>query len=136
MAITLSAAASTAAINAACNAIVDLIDAGAGAGTIVLRTAADAEVARLTFSDPAFGAASAGTATANAITNDSDAAGSASAVTKFTVEDSDLTEVFNGAVAESGSDLNIDDGTPGGGVIINVNAVVSISSITFTISFV
>ena len=136
MAITLSSAASTAAINAACNAIVDLVDGGAGAGTIVLKTAVDAEVARLTFSDPAFGSAAAGVATANAITNDSDAAGNASPVTKFAVEDSDVVEVWTGAVAESASDLNIDDGTPGGGVVIDTNAVVSISSITFTIAFV
>jgi len=136
VAITLSSAASTAAINAACDAIVDLVDGGAGAGTIKLRTAADAEVATLTFSDPAFGSAAAGVATANSITNDSDATGSASAVTKFTVEDSDLTEIWNGAVAESASDLNMDDGTPGGGVIIDTNAVVSISAITFTIAFV
>jgi len=135
VAITLSSAASTAAINAACDAIVDLVDGGAGAGTIVIRTAAEAEVARLTFSDPAFGSAAAGVATASAITNDSDAAGSASPCTIFTVEDSDLTEIWRGAVAESGSDLNIDDGTPGGGVVIDVNAVVSISSITFTIAF-
>lgn len=135
MAITLSAAASTAAINAACNAIVDLVDGGAGAGTIVLYTAAAGEVARLTFSDPAFGSAAAGVATANSITNDSDAAGSASPVTNFGVEDSDVVEIWTGAVAESASDLNIDDGTPGGGVIIDVNAVVSISAITFTIAF-
>ncbi len=136
MAITLQAATITAAINAACDAIVDLIDAGAGPGTIVLQTAGDVEVATLTFADPAFGSAAAGVATAGAIVNDSDATGNVAAVTKFRVFDSDITEVFDGAVAESASDLNIDDGNPGGGVVIDVNAVVSISSITFTVAFV
>ena len=63
MAITLT----TAAQNAAADAILGLIDAGAGAGTIELKSAASTvagtnEVATLTFSDPAFGAAASGTA--------------------------------------------------------------------------
>ena len=53
--------------------VVDLIDAGAGAGTIEFQTSGDVEVATLTFSDPAFGAASSGTATADTITDDSSA---------------------------------------------------------------
>ena len=63
MAITLS----TAARNAAANAVVDLVDAGSGAGKLVIMTAGDVEVATLTFSDPAFGNAASGTATASAI---------------------------------------------------------------------
>lgn len=78
----------TAVRNAACDAIVDAIDAG-GAGTIQIRTGAqpaspnDAAsgtlLATLTFSATAFGAASSGTATANAITSDTnvDATGTA-----------------------------------------------------------
>lgn len=135
MAITLSAAATTAAVNAACNAIVDLIDAGSGPGIIEMLTAGDVEVATCTFSDPGFGDAVNGVASAAAITNDSQATGNASAVTKFSIKDSDLTEIWTGGVAESGSDLNIDDGTAGGGVVIAANAVVSISAITLTIAF-
>ena len=75
--------------NAACDAIVDLIDAGAGAGTLVIRTgtqpanpqtaATGTTLATLTFSDPAFGNSAAGVATANAITSDTnvDATGTA-----------------------------------------------------------
>ena len=59
---------SNAAAKAACDAIVDLIDGGAGAGTCKIYTATQATdpdtaigaqvlLATLTFSDPAFGAA-------------------------------------------------------------------------------
>lgn len=134
MAITLSAPATTAAVNAACNAIVDLVDTN-GPGTIVLRTGASAEVATLTFAATAFGAAVAGVATAAPIVNDSSATGSVSFVTNFTVEDGDSTEIWNGTVGESGADLNIDDGTVDGNVVIDTGAVVSISAITFTVAF-
>ena len=79
----------TTARNAACDGIVDLIDAGAGAGTIVIRTGAQptnpqtaatgTTLATLTFTDPAFGAAATGVATASAITSDTsvDATGTA-----------------------------------------------------------
>ncbi len=69
---------STAARNAACDALVDRIDGGTGAGTIPIRTGppptnvADASSGTLlgtcTFSATAFGASSSGTATANSIT--------------------------------------------------------------------
>ena len=65
----------TASRNAMCNALVDLIDAGSGEGTLVFHTSAHAEVATLTFSDPAFGASDTGVATASAITSDTDATG-------------------------------------------------------------
>ena len=68
---------SAAARNAMCNALVDLIDGGAGAGTLKIYTATQPAgpgtaitdqtiLATLTFSDPAFGNAATGTATASA----------------------------------------------------------------------
>jgi hypothetical protein len=73
---------STAARNAACNAIVDLLDGG----TIEMQTAADAVVATLTFGTPAYGNAVDGVATANAITADDDTA--AGTVTKAVLKNS------------------------------------------------
>jgi hypothetical protein len=76
---------STATRNAACNAVVDAIDEGTGAGTISIYTdpvADDANsavpatatlLATLTFSDPAFAGSDAGIALANAITSDTSA---------------------------------------------------------------
>ena len=101
--------------SSAANAVVDSIDGGSGAGTFILLTAADAEVATLTFSDPAFGAASNGIATAASITSDTSATGNASAITKFEIRDSDATLIFEGTVT----------GTGGGGDIEMTNTTVA-----------
>lgn len=126
MAITLA----TAARNGACDAIVDLVDAGSGAGTIEIKssastTAGTSEVATLTFGDPAFGAASTGTATANAISDDTDATGGTAS--DYTVFDSDSAAVWQGLVGTSGADLNLSSTTIGAGDTI------SISSFTLTV---
>jgi hypothetical protein len=75
----------TTARDAACDAIVDLVDAGAGAGTIVIHEGAQpltpqtpatgTLLATLTFSATAFGASAVGIATAAAITSDTSVAG-------------------------------------------------------------
>jgi hypothetical protein len=105
-----------AAASAAADAVVDLVDGGSGAGTLTIYGSAcptnadDADsgtvLAVLTFSDPAFGAASNGVATASAITQDSsaDATGTAAC---FRVKSSSGTVIFQGAVGTSGSQLNL-----------------------------
>jgi len=114
----------TAARNAAADAVVDLVDAGAGAGTIEYQTAGSAVVATLTMSDPAFGAAAAGVATASAITDDTSAAGGT--VTKAVIKDSDGTEVFTCTVGTSATDIIVDNAVIGAGV------TVSLTSFTYT----
>ena len=57
------------------NGLADYIVDQLNSGFIMFQTAASAEVAKCTFGNPAFGAASAGVATANAITSDTNAAG-------------------------------------------------------------
>lgn len=122
MAITLT----TAARNAACNAVVDLIDVGTtdANGDIVIMTSSDVEVATLAFANPAFGAAATGVATANAIAADTTATGGTAARFKF--QDRNNTEVLRGNVATSGSDLNLSS--------LNIGAgdTISISSFTVT----
>lgn len=115
---------STAGRNAACNAVVDLIDAGAAAGTLVFKTSGDVEVATLTFSDPAFGNAATGVATASAITSDTSATGGTT--TKATMQDSDANIVITPTVGTSGSDINLSSTTIGAG------DTVSMSSLTVT----
>jgi len=111
--------------NAACDAIVDLVDGGTGAGNLVLRTTGDVEVATLAMSATAFGAASSGTATAAAISDDTNATGGTT--TKFTLEDGDATIILTGSVGTSGEDLNLSSTTIGAG------DTVSVSSLTVTV---
>ena len=125
-----------AAASAAADAVVDAIDGGAGAGTIKIYTGtiptdADTAVgaqtllATLTFSDPAFGAASNGVATASAITSDSsaDATGTAAWARIAT---SAGTTVMDVTVGTSGEDINFNT------VSFVSGATVSISSLTYT----
>lgn len=121
--------------NKAADAIVDDIDAGSGAGTIAIRTGAqptnvgDADsgtlLGTLTFSDPAFGSASSGTATASAITSDSSADNSGTAA-HFRIKDSDANIVADGTCGTSGADLNFDNN------VIVAGGVIAISSMTVT----
>lgn len=126
---------SNAAAIAMCNAIVDLVDAGSGAGYVEIRTGTqptnvdDAAVgtllATLTLNDPAFGnaadAAPGGQATANAITGDASADASGVA-TWFRVYDSDDTAIWDGSVGTSNADMILSD------VSINIGEAVDITS--------
>ena len=108
--------------NAACDAIVDSLDAGSGAGYIQVRTgsqpatvgtaATGTLLATLTLSDPAFGSASTGVATANAITGDTsiDASGTPGWFRAF---DSSNNAVIDGSVTITGGggDMTFDSVT-------------------------
>ena len=84
-------------------------------------------VATLSFGNPAFGASSSGTITANAITSDTNATGNASAVATATLETGAGTVIVHCAVAASGSDINLT-----GGLTIGAGDTVSCSSLTYT----
>lgn len=114
----------TAVRDAIANAVVDSIDSG-GAGSLIFQTSGNAEVATLTFSATAFGASSSGTATANAITSDTNATGGT--VSKFKIQNGSAADAgFAGAVSTSGSDINLSSLTVGAG------DTVSMSSLTYT----
>jgi len=122
---------------AAMDAVVDLIDAGAGAGTINIydgtqpadaNTAVSTQtlLATLTFSDPAFGATStAGVATASAITDDAsaDATGTASWAR---ILDSNSNVIFDCDVGTSATTIILNS------VSITIGGTVSITSFTLT----
>ena len=109
---------SNVAAKAACDAVVDLLDGGSGAGYIEIRTgsppsnvddaATGTLLATLPLSDPAFGSAAdanpGGIATASAITSDSsaDATGTAGWFRGF---DSNGVAVIQGTVGTSDADL-------------------------------
>ena len=122
---------------AAMDAVVDLIDGGAGAGTINIydgtqpadaNTAVSTQtlLATLTFSDPAFGNAdTSGVATASAITDDSsaDATGTASWAR---ILDSNSATIFDCDVGTTGATINLNS------VSIIIGGTVSITSFTMT----
>jgi len=127
---------STAARNAAANGVVDLLDGGAGAGYIEVRdgtqpanpgTAATGTLlATLPLSDPAFGDAATGVATANAITSDTTADNSGTA-TWFRAYDSNAVAVIDGSAGDVGTeDLVLDNAA------IVAGGTVAVSSWTIT----
>ena len=103
--------------------VVDLLDAGVGAGVLVFQTSGDVEVATLTFTDPAFGNAASGVATANSITDDTSATGGTT--DRFDAEDSANNDVFYGSVGTSGQDINLSS------VAIGAGDTVSVTSLTY-----
>lgn len=110
------------AAQAACNGIVDLLDGGAGAGYIEIRTgsqpatvataASGTLLGMLPLSDPAFGNASAASpsvATASAITSDTNADASGTAGW-FRAYDSNAAAVIDGSITATGGggDMTLD----------------------------
>ena len=119
----------TAARNAATDAVTALIGAS---GNLVFRLAGTVSapgtaVATLPLSVDAFGDSATGTATANAISSDTNAAGNASPVATATFQTSGGTVVIHCAVAASGSDINMTNG-----LVITAGDTVSCSAITYT----
>jgi len=119
---------STAAKNAATDAVTALIGASGNlkfrlSGTI---GAPGTVVATLPLSATAFGASSSGTATANAITSDTNATGNASPVANASLETSAGTLVIHCAVAAAASDINMTNG-----LTITAGDTVTCSSLTY-----
>lgn len=120
---------STAARNAATDAVTALIGTS---GNMKFRLtgsvgAPGTAVATLPLSSTAFGASSSGTATANAITSDTNATGNASAVATGTLETSGGTVVIHFGVAASGLDVDMTNG-----LTVAPGDTVSCSSLTYT----
>lgn len=125
----------TGARNAACDAIVDAIDAG-GAGTIEIRTgsqpaspndaASGTLLATLTFNATAFGAAAAGVATANAITSDTnvDATGTAGYAR---IKSGGGTTIFDVDIGQGSGTLDFDNSS------FVAGGTAAISSFTVTV---
>ena len=114
MAVTLS----NAARSAACDAVVDLIDAGA-AGKLKIYTSGAALLATITLADPAFGAASNGVATAGSLPLSGTASGTGTA-DNIAVTDSADTVIWSGTLAAAG--VTLDNTSISSGQTINISA--------------
>lgn len=111
--------------NSIANLVVDSFDLGStnATGQLVFRTAGDVEVATLNFSNPAFGEAAVGIATAGAIESDTSATGGTT--TKATLEDRDNTEIVEATVGTASTDIILSSTT------IGATDTVSMSSLTY-----
>ena len=116
---------STGAKNAAANAVVDLLDVGAGAnGTLVIKTSGDAVLVTINLAEPAFGAASGGVAAISGTPNG--VATGAGVSAKFDLKDEDGTVVISGTVGQGSGDISLDNTN------IAVDQTVTISTMTYT----
>lgn len=109
--------------NTLANAILTAIDQDVGAGDLVFWTSGSAEVATCQLSDPA-GTVTGAVLTFSAISDDTTPVGGT--VAKFVVEDNSGDDIFYGAVATTGSDINLSS------LVIATGDTVSVSSLTYT----
>ncbi len=116
----------TAVRTALADFVVDQLDEGTPPGLLVLQTAGGVTVATLTFSNPAFGSAVAGVATANAITSDTNAIGGT--ITKGEARNAAGTAkiLFSVTATGMGGDITLSS------VIISAGQTVSLTSLTYT----
>ena len=126
-----------AARNAATDAVVDLIDAQAGAGKAVFRIAGSTvaspstPVATITLNDPAFGASSNGAAALDVDPALSDTNAAGGTIAFLTLQDASDNIVIHVTVAETGTAGEYVDMTSGG-LVVGAGDTVSISSLTYT----
>lgn len=124
---------SNAAVSAAADAVTALLNSGKlriydGSQPATANTAITTQnlLAELTFNSTAFGAASNGVATANAITSDTSADATGTATWFRALKSDGTTPVFDGSVGTSSADLVLNS------VAISSGAQVSITSFTYT----
>lgn len=109
-----------------CDALVDLVDGGTGAGYMEFQTAANGALVQITFSDPAFGNASAtGVATMASAPKSGTATGTGT-IDHGHFFDSAATEVLQFTVGTSGAEVNLSS------LSINTSDNLEISSLTVT----
>ena len=106
--------------------VVDQIDLNTPPGKIIMQTSGGTTVATLTFSNPAFGAATSGVATASAITADSSAVGGTVAKAEFRQGGGTAIVLCSVTATGGGGDITLNS------IIISAGQQVSITSLTYT----
>jgi hypothetical protein len=106
--------------------VVDQLDLNTPPGKLVMQTAGGASVATLTFSNPAFGAAASGTATAGAITSDTNAVGGT--ITKAELRQGNATPIVLCSVTNTGGGGDIQLSS----TIVSAGQTVAITALTYS----
>jgi hypothetical protein len=106
--------------------VVDQLDEGTPPGKLVFQTSGGVAVASLTFSNPAFGAASSGVATAGAITSDTNAAGGTIAKAELRNAAGTAKALCSTTAVGGGGDIELNS------VVISASQTVGCSSLTYT----
>ncbi len=105
--------------------VVDQIDVNTPPGKIVMQTSGGTTVATLTFANPAFGAASAGVAVANAIVADTNAVGGT--IAKAELRQGGATPIILCSVTATGGGGDIQLNS----VVISAGQQVSLTSLNY-----
>jgi hypothetical protein len=106
--------------------VVDQLDLNTPPGKLVMQTAGGTAVSTLTFSNPAFGASAAGTATASAITADTNAVGGT--IAKAELRQGNATPIILCSVTATGGGGDIQLNS----VVISAGQQVSLTSLTYS----
>jgi hypothetical protein len=105
--------------------VVDQLDLASPPGKLIMQTGAGATVATLTFANPAFGPASAGTATANAIVADTNAVGGTIAKAELRQGGGTPIVLCSVTTTGGGGDIQLNS------VVISAGQQVSLTSLTY-----
>ena len=116
----------TATRNGLTDYAVDQLDLNTPPGKLVMQTAGGAAVATLTFANPAFGAAAGGTATANAIVDDTNAVGGT--IAKAELRQGNATPIILCSVTATGGGGDIQMNS----VVVSAGQTVRVSSLTYS----
>jgi hypothetical protein len=109
--------------NGITNYVCSLVDAGSAAGILIYQDVQGNQVAKLTFSKPAFGSANNGVATANAIIADNNAVGGT--ISQAAIKDSAGNTVFICTVTYQGGggDIQLNSTTVAVGQQVVLNSL-------------
>lgn len=109
--------------NAAVDAVANKVNDGTTAGRLKIRNAALQVLVDIPFADPAFAAASGGSASLNGGNSISAIASATGTATNYIITDSDGVEIMSGTVGTTGAEINLSS------VAINQNDTVTITSL-------
>lgn len=112
----------TAARDAACNGVVDLVDAGAGPGKLKVQDGGGTVLVEIILSAPAFSPAATGVATAIGLPLTGiglPAAGTGTAPAKYDVTDGDDVVIWSGTIP---SNMTLDSATIANGQAVSVTS--------------